>query len=140
MGAKFAAELEKELVFIDDPMVVAYVDSLGQELARVSKRSHIPYTFHVVDTDDVNAFAIPGGWLYVNRGLIEAADTEAELAGVLGHEIGHVVGKHSMRQLTQRYGIEMITQLALGENINAVPGGQRAPVRPRALREPQRGR
>jgi predicted Zn-dependent protease len=122
MGAKFAAELEKELVFIDDPMVVAYVDSLGQELARVSKRSHIPYTFHVVDTDDVNAFAIPGGWLYVNRGLIEAADTEAELAGVLGHEIGHVVGKHSMRQLTQRYGIEMITQLALGENPHQIAG------------------
>jgi predicted Zn-dependent protease len=116
MGAEFAAELEKELVFIRDPMVVAYVDSLGQALARVSKRSHIPYTFQVVDTDDVNAFAIPGGWLYVNRGLIETADTEAELAGVLGHEIGHVVGKHSARQLSQQLGVSTIASILLGQN------------------------
>ncbi|MGH2570228.1 MAG: M48 family metallopeptidase, partial [bacterium] len=120
MGQQFAAELEKELVFIRDPKVVAYVDSLGQALARVSKRSHIPYTFQVVDTDDVNAFAIPGGWLYVNRGLIEAADTEAELAGVLGHEIGHVVGKHSARQLSQQYGISILAGIALGQNPHMV--------------------
>jgi len=120
MGAQFAAELENELEFIADPMVTAYVDSLGQVLARVSKRSHIPYTFRVVDTDDVNAFAVPGGYLYVNRGLIEAADTEAELAGVLGHEIGHVVGKHSARQLSQQYGIAILASVALGENPNMV--------------------
>jgi predicted Zn-dependent protease len=73
-----------------------------------------------VDTDDVNAFAIPGGWLYVNRGLIEAAGTEAELAGVLGHEIGHVVGKHSARQLSQQYGISILAGIALGQNPNMV--------------------
>jgi predicted Zn-dependent protease len=120
MGAQFATELEGELEFIEDPFVVAYVDSLGQELARVSKRNHIPYTFHVVDTDDVNAFAVPGGYLYVNRGLIEAADSEAELAGVLGHEIGHVVGKHSARQLSQQYGLQVLAGLALGDDPNMV--------------------
>lgn len=116
MGAQFAAELQKELRFIEDPEIVGYINDLGQSLVRVSQRSNIPYTFHVVDTQDVNAFALPGGYLYVNRGLIETADTEAELAGVLGHEIGHVVGKHSARQITQQYGIAIIASLALGED------------------------
>ena len=116
MGARFAAELANELTFIEDPEIVGYVDDLGQSLARVSRRNHITYTFHVVDTDDVNAFAVPGGYLYVNRGLIEAAESEAELAGVLGHEIGHVVGKHSARQLSQQYGLALLAQLALGED------------------------
>ena len=116
MGAQFAAEIDAELDFYEDPVVEAYVDSLGQELVRVSKRNDIPYRFRVVDTDEINAFAVPGGYLYVNRGLIEAADNESELAGVLGHEIGHIVGKHSMRQLTQQYGLSVISQLALGED------------------------
>ncbi len=116
MGAEFAAELEKELTFLDDPEIVGYIDDLGQSLARVSRRSHIPYTFRVVDTDEVNAFAVPGGYLFVNRGLIEAAENESELAGVLGHEIGHVVGKHSARQLSQQYGLSIIAAMALGEN------------------------
>lgn len=116
MGAQFAQELEKELKFIRDPEVVGYVDRLGQSLARVSQRNNIPYTFHVVDDDDVNAFAVPGGYLYVNRGLIEAAGNESELAGVIGHEIGHVVGRHSARQMTQQYGLSMIAGIALGQN------------------------
>jgi predicted Zn-dependent protease len=116
MGAEFAQELQKELKFITDPVVVGYVEQLGQSLVRVSQRSDLPYTFQVVDTDEVNAFAVPGGHLYVNRGLIEAAESESELAGVLGHEIGHVVGRHSARQLTQQYGIGIIASIALGEN------------------------
>jgi len=116
MGAQFSAQLEQELVFLHDPEVESYIDDLGQSLARVSGRSHLTYRFHVVDTDEVNAFAVPGGYLYVNRGLIEAAESESELAGVLGHEIGHVVGKHSARQLTQQYGLSMLASLALGEN------------------------
>jgi predicted Zn-dependent protease len=120
MGAQFAAELEKDLRFIKDPEVVGYIDNLGQSLARVSQRSDIPYTFHVVDTDEVNAFAVPGGYLYVNRGLIEAAESESELAGVLGHEIGHVVGRHSARQLSQQMGLAALASIALGENPGVV--------------------
>ncbi len=116
MGAQFADQLKTELTFIEDPEIVGYIDALGQSLARVSRRSDIPYTFRVVNTDDVNAFAVPGGYLYVNRGLIEAADTESELAGVLGHEIGHVVGRHSARQMTQQYGLSAIAGLILGDN------------------------
>jgi predicted Zn-dependent protease len=120
MGAQFADELSKELKFIRDPSVVAYIDSLGQAIARVSQRNYIPYTFQVVDTDEVNAFAVPGGYLYVNRGLIEAAESESELAGVLGHEIGHVVGRHSARQMSQQYGLQVLAGLALGQNPNAL--------------------
>jgi predicted Zn-dependent protease len=120
MGAQFASELDKELRFIDDPEIVRYIDGLGQSLVRVSKRSDIPYRFRVVDTEDVNAFAVPGGYLYVNRGLIEAAESECELAGVLGHEIGHVVGRHSARQITQQHGLSAITGMLLGQNPSMV--------------------
>jgi predicted Zn-dependent protease len=120
MGAQFAAELETQLRFVHDAEVVGYVNNLGQLLARVSQRSNIPYTFHVVDTDEVNAFAVPGGYLYVHRGLIEAAANEAELAGVLAHEIGHVVGRDSARQLSQQMGISVLAGIALGQDPNTV--------------------
>lgn len=116
MGAQFAAQLDQELKYIEDPAIVSYVDGLGQSLARASQRNNIPYRFKVVNTDEVNAFAVPGGYLFVNRGLIETADTECELAGVLGHEIGHVVGRHSARQITQQYGLSAIAGLLLGQN------------------------
>jgi predicted Zn-dependent protease len=116
MGAQFATELDKELSYIDDPQIAGYIDRLGQSIARVSQRNQIAYRFRVVNTDEVNAFAVPGGYLFVNRGLIEAADTESELAGVLGHEIGHVVGRHSARQITQRYGLSAIAGVLLGQN------------------------
>jgi predicted Zn-dependent protease len=118
MGQQFAAQLEKELRFVDDPEVNSYVDRLGESLARVSQRNNIPYEFYVVDTDDINAFAVPGGHLYVYRGLIEAAANESELAGVMGHEIGHIVGRHSARQMSQQYGITVLAGLALGQNPN----------------------
>jgi predicted Zn-dependent protease len=116
MGAQFASQLDSELSFIDDPEVVGYIDTLGQSIARASQRNNIPYRFRVVNTDEVNAFAVPGGYLFVNRGLIEAADTESELAGVLGHEIGHVVGRHSARQITQQYGMSAIAGILLGKD------------------------
>jgi predicted Zn-dependent protease len=120
LGAQFATELEQQLEFVEDPAVIAYVDSLGQALAAVSRRNYIPYSFHVVDTDDVNAFAVPGGYLYVNRGLIEAADTESELAGVIGHEIGHIVGRHSARQMSQQIGLSILASAALGQDPDGV--------------------
>lgn len=114
LGTDFAQELEKQLEFVNDPMVVAYVDSLGQALARNSKRNNIPYHIKVVNSDEVNAFAIPGGFLYVNRALIQEAESESELAGVMGHEIGHVVGRHGAKQMTRQYGLGFLLSLALG--------------------------
>jgi predicted Zn-dependent protease len=96
--------------------VTAYIDQLGQHLANHSQRGNITYHFKVVNTDVVNAFAVPGGYLYVNIGLIRAAENESELAGVIGHEIGHVVGKHGVKQMTRQLGLAAVAQLALGEN------------------------
>ena len=116
MGKQFSQEVEKEVKLIPDPLVVSYVDSLGQRLVRCSRRSDIPYHIKVVDTDEVNAFALPGGYLYVNRALIETADNEAELAGVMGHEIGHVVGKHGAKQLTKQIGLQALLGMVGGQN------------------------
>ncbi|MBB28177.1 MAG: hypothetical protein CME25_04665 [Gemmatimonadetes bacterium] len=77
-------------------------------MVRHSRRPGVKYSFKVVDKDQVNTFALPGGWLYVNRGLIITAENEAELAGVIGHEIGHVVGKHGARQISKQYGLAML--------------------------------
>ena len=116
LGKQFSREIEKEVKIYSDPIVTAYIDQLGQHLANHSQRQHITYHFKVVNTDDVNAFAVPGGYLYVNIGLIRAAANESELAGVIGHEIGHVVGKHGVKQMTRQLGLAAMAQLALGEN------------------------
>ena len=114
IGRQAANEIEREISIYRDPVVSAYVDSLGQALVGYSRRPDLKYTFKVVDTDQVNAFALPGGWLYVNRGLITTAENEAELAGVIGHEIGHVVGKHGARQISKQFGLAVLVELAVG--------------------------
>ncbi len=121
MGTQFSKEIEKgEIKLWRDPEVQAYIDSLGQLLARNSDRNDIPYVIKVVDTDEVNAFAIPGGYLYVNRGLITTAANESELAGVMGHEIGHIVGRHSAKQITRQYGLSVLSGVLLGSDPSAV--------------------
>jgi predicted Zn-dependent protease len=79
-----------------------YVDRIGQELAQKSDRPDLPYTFQVVEDDSINAFATMGGYVYVNTGLMKKADNEAELASVIGHEIGHIEGRHSLEQMKER--------------------------------------
>ena len=79
-----------------------YINQIGQRLAKTSNRPDIPYRFQVVDDDSINAFATMGGYVYVNKGLIEASDNEAELASVIGHEIGHIVGRHAVEQMRER--------------------------------------
>ena len=116
LGKQFSREIEKELKIYSDPIVTAYIDQLGQHLASYSQRRNITYHFKVVNTEAVNAFAVPGGYLYVNIGLIRTAENESELAGVIGHEIGHVVGKHSVKQMTRQLGLAAVAQLALGED------------------------
>ena len=116
LGKQFSREIEKEMKIYRDPVVNAYIDQLGQHLANHSQRRNISYHFKVVNTEVVNAFAVPGGYLYVNIGLIRAAENESELAGVIGHEIGHVVGKHGVKQMTRQLGLAAVAQLALGED------------------------
>ena len=116
IGKAFAEQHAREVKFYTDPVVTNYINNLGQTLVRHSKRSNIPYTFKVVDTNDINAYAVPGGYIYLNLGLIRAVQTESELAFVIGHEIGHIVGQHSMKRLTQAYGIEILKQIVLDED------------------------
>lgn len=85
-----------------DRSIQNYIDRIGQRLAKNSQRPNIPYTFQVVDDDSINAFATMGGYVYVNKGLIAAADNEAELASVIGHEIGHIAGRHGIEQMRDR--------------------------------------
>jgi predicted Zn-dependent protease len=100
MGKQYAAMIESSVKMVNDPVVSEYVNRVGQNLVRNSD-ARVPFTIKVVDSDEVNAFALPGGFFYVNSGLVLAADEEAELAGVMSHEIAHVAARHATRQMTR---------------------------------------
>jgi predicted Zn-dependent protease len=100
MGKEYAQQVEASVKLVQDPLINEYVNRIGQNLVRNSD-AQVPFTIKVIDSDEVNAFALPGGFFYVNSGLILAADEEAELAGVMAHEIAHVAARHTMRQMTR---------------------------------------
>src|SRR5690242_4728162 len=100
LGKGLAQEVEKQAKIIDDPLIAEYVNRVGQNLVRNSD-AKVPFTIKVVDSEEVNAFALPGGFFFVNTGLILKADTEAELAGVMAHEIAHVAARHGTKQATR---------------------------------------
>src|SRR5262245_57273723 len=100
LGRQLAAEVDRESKLITDPVLNEFVNRVAQNLVLHSD-SKVPFTVKVVDAEDVNAFALPGGFLYVNRGLLEAADNEAEVAGVLAHEIAHVAARHGVEQASK---------------------------------------
>ena len=108
LGKQLSAEVERQAKFINDPVVTEYVNRVGQNLVRNSD-AQVPFTIKVIDSDVVNAFALPGGFFYVNSGLILHADEESELAGVMAHEIAHVCARHGTKQATKGE----ITQLAM---------------------------
>lgn len=102
IGDRIAAEINAQLPLVQDPAVQLYVSQLGSLIARRSDRPDVSYRFYVVDTDAINAFALPGGHIYVNRGLVERTRNVAELSGVLAHEIGHVAARHGARNLQRQ--------------------------------------
>ena len=108
LGKQLAAEVERQAKIIDEPVIAEYVNRLGQNLVRNSD-AKVPFTIKVIDTEDVNAFALPGGFFYVNSGLIMKADSEAELAGVMAHEIAHVAARHGTRQATKSELAQLMT-------------------------------
>ena len=121
LGLEFKNELEQKqkVVYYDDASVVNYVRGVADKVIVFGKKDRPDVQWQVNVIDDpktVNAFATPGGYLYVYSGLILAADNEAELAGVMAHETGHVVARHSARQMVDAYGIDAITSLVLGKN------------------------
>jgi predicted Zn-dependent protease len=108
MGRKAAEETEKQMPILDAPLLTAYVDSVGQKIAQASRRPTLKYSFKIVNTASVNAFSLPGGYVYVNRGLLDFVQSESELAGILAHEVGHVVAYHSMNDVARRALVDRV--------------------------------
>jgi predicted Zn-dependent protease len=100
MGRSYSQQVESSSKLISDPVITEYINRVGQNIVRNSD-AEVPFTIKVVDTDDINAFALPGGYFYVDSGLILAADNEAELAGVMAHEIAHVAACHAAREMSR---------------------------------------
>jgi beta-barrel assembly-enhancing protease len=100
IGKQLASEVERQAKIINDPVIAEYVNRVGQNLVRNSD-AKVPFTIKVIDSEEVNAFALPGGFFFVNSGLVMKADNEAELAGVMAHEIGHVAARHGTKQATR---------------------------------------
>jgi predicted Zn-dependent protease len=107
MGRMYAAQIEKSTRFITDPVVIEYVNRIGQNIVKNSD-CKVPFTIKVIDSDEINAFAMPGGFFYVNSGLLLNADEEAELAGVMAHETAHVCAHHTVREMTRQNTAQVI--------------------------------
>ncbi|HWN09294.1 MAG TPA: M48 family metallopeptidase [Pyrinomonadaceae bacterium] len=120
IGRELAAEVDRQAKFIDDPLITEYVNRVGQNIVLHSD-ARIPFTIKVIDSDEVNAFALPGGFFYVNKGLLLVADNEAEVAGVMAHEIAHVAARHSVENQTKA---SLLEYLAMGTSIflGGIPG------------------
>jgi predicted Zn-dependent protease len=104
MGTNYSAQIARQLPLITDPEALRYLNVLGDSLAKVTDERDLQWHFNIVDSREVNAFAVPGGYVYVNRGLIERAQSMSELAGVMAHEIGHVTRRHSIKQMQKAQG------------------------------------
>jgi len=111
IGRQAASQIEKKVKLCKDPVINEYVEFIGKKIAAVSDRHDIIYHFKVIESDELNAFALPGGWVYIYTGLLRHLRNEAELAFVLGHEVGHIVGRHAVRRLQFIYGIDFILSL-----------------------------
>jgi len=120
MGRELAAEVDRQAKFIEDPAVTEYVNRVGQNIVLHSD-ARIPFTIKVIDSDEVNAFALPGGFFYVNKGLLLVADNEAEVAGVMAHEIAHVAARHAVENQTKA---SLLEYAAMGASIflGGIPG------------------
>lgn len=122
MGAQVSQEVARQVRFNNDPAVNAYVRNLGQRIVAQAAPpfNQLPWQFHVVQDDSINAFAIPGGHVYVHTGLIKNSDNASELAGVMAHEIAHVLARHSTEQISRQYGLSAVASAVLGQNPSAI--------------------
>jgi predicted Zn-dependent protease len=129
MGREADASIVAQMGLVPDTALQRYVSDLGLRLARASERPSLPWTFRVVDDPIINAFALPGGYIYVSRGILAHFNSEAELASVLGHEIGHVTARHSVQQLSKQQlaqigvGVAQIAAPRLGDFLGVAVAG-----------------
>jgi beta-barrel assembly-enhancing protease len=112
IGSETAEQMQNELPIVADPYIVSYINELGDTIASHTSRADLDWHFFVINSHQVNAFALPGGFIYVNRGLIEATTRADELAGVLGHEIGHVIQRHSVEQMQNQEKVGAVAEIA----------------------------
>src|SRR5688500_15019057 len=124
MGQEYSAQIHAQLPIVQDAEINRYVNVLGDSIARLADARGIDYNFYVVNDASINAFAVPGGFIYINRGLIDKTTNLSQLAGVLGHEIGHVVRRHSVQQMEKAQGANI--GLVLGCTLINVCGGDLA--------------
>jgi len=119
IGKSLVKDIESQNKVSDDSILTDYLNQVGQKIAGISDRTDIEYSFKVLESPEINAFACPGGFIYIYTGLLKTMDNEAQLAGVLAHEIGHVVARHSVKRLQQVLGIQVLLSIALGETSEA---------------------
>jgi predicted Zn-dependent protease len=124
MGAEYAAQINAQLPIVQDAEINRYVNVLGDSIANLADNRGLDYQFYIVNANEVNAFAVPGGFIYVNRGLIDRTQNLSQLAGVLGHEIGHVVRRHSVKQMEKAQGANI--GVVLGCTLINICGSQAA--------------
>ena len=120
LGDQIAQQVSSQVRFNNDPTTNAYVQRMGERIVAQTPLANMPWHFYVIDDQNVNAFSIPGGRVYVNTGLIQSSENASELAGVLAHEISHVVARHSLKQMVQQNELSAIAGLLLGQNPNAL--------------------
>lgn len=130
MGDVMAAEINAQLPLLQDPLLVRYVERVGAALAQASERPSLDYHFYIINTEMVNAFALPGGHIYLTRGLIEKTRSEAELAGVVAHEVGHVAARHGVQKLERN----LRTGSLIGVLYETMLGGEPEILRRNGLR------
>jgi predicted Zn-dependent protease len=122
LGADYARQINQQMPILRDDNATAYINRVGRSISQQADPRGIPYTFYIVNSDVVNAFSIPGGYVYVNRGLIERASNASELAGVLSHEIGHVVERHSINQMAKAQNANNLLGVVYGVLLQRNPG------------------
>ncbi|HEV3048974.1 MAG TPA: M48 family metalloprotease [Longimicrobium sp.] len=123
IGAQYSQQINRQMPMLNDQATSNYVNQIGSQLAAIADPRGIRYTFYVVNSDVVNAFALPGGYVYVNRAIIERADNVSELAGVLAHEIGHVAERHSIEQLQRAQNANLGLNVLYGVLLGRAPSG-----------------
>src|SRR5215210_1305105 len=120
VGQQMADQVAQQVRFVNDPVANSYVRSVGERIKAQTPMANLPFTFHIVDDPNINAFSIPGGHVYVNRGLVTAANKADELAGVVAHEISHNVARHVVKQLERQQQISAIGGILLGQSPGAL--------------------
>lgn len=122
LGAQLSQDIARQVRLSNDPTLNSYVSQMGQKIVAQTPEpfNRLPWQFHVVEDPAINAFAIPGGHVYVHTGLIANSDNAAELAGVMAHEISHVTARHTTEQMSKQYGLSVLAGIALGQDPNAL--------------------